>query len=58
MGNRNIEYPVEQIRQWIADGWTQAKIAEELASSLDSRISAKLIYKVCKKPGRLPITVH
>lgn len=45
-----IAYPVEQIRQWIEGGKTQAWIAETLQKT-DPRISAKLIYKVCKKHG-------
>lgn len=45
-----IDYPVEQIRQWIADGQTQQQVADRLAV-LEPRISAKLIYKVCKKHG-------
>lgn len=44
-----IDYPIDDIRKWIADGQTQAQIAERLAKSLDSRITAKLIYKVCKR---------
>jgi hypothetical protein len=47
----SIQYPVDQIRQWIADGWTQQAIAAELQQSLDPRVTAKLIYKVCKKHG-------
>jgi len=42
--NRN-EYPVEKIRQWIADGKTQQWIGDQL------QVSPKLIYKVCKKHG-------
>ena len=38
-----INYPVEQIRQWIADGKTQAWIGEQLG------VSPKLIHKVCRK---------
>lgn len=46
----NIEYPVAQIREWIEiDGKTQQWIADELQKSLDPRVTAKLIYKVCKK---------
>lgn len=47
----HITYPVQQIRDWIAAGRTQTDIAEELQRSLDPRITAKLIYKVCKKHG-------
>jgi hypothetical protein len=46
-----IEYPIEEIRGLIAAGWTQQKIADELARKVDPRINAKLIYKVCKKHG-------
>lgn len=50
--HNRIEYPVDQIRQWIeVDGKTQQQIADELSQSLDPRITAKLIYKVCKKHG-------
>jgi|11BtaG_2_1085332.scaffolds.fasta_scaffold62672_1 hypothetical protein len=45
-----IEYPVTQIKHWIeVDGKTQQWIADELAATLDPRVTAKLIYKVCKK---------
>lgn len=45
-----IEYPVAQIKHWIeVDGKTQQWIADELAATLDPRVTAKLIYKVCKK---------
>lgn len=47
----DIDYPVEKIRQWIAEGRTQASIAQELAATYDSRVTPKLIYKVCKKHG-------
>jgi hypothetical protein len=46
-----IEYPIEEIRGLIAAGWTQQKIADELARKVDPRITAKLIYKVCRKHG-------
>ena len=46
-----IDYPVKEIRQWIAEGWTQQKIAEYLVQILDGRITPKLIYKVCRKHG-------
>jgi hypothetical protein len=46
-----IVYPVDQIRQWIADGKTQQQIADSLRQSLDPRVTAKLIYKLCKKHG-------
>ena len=46
-----IEYPVDQSRQWIADGKTQQWVADELAKRMGPRITAKLIYKVCKKHG-------
>lgn len=51
MKTKNIDYPVQQIRDWIAAGRTQEDIAEELQRSLDPRVTAKLIYKVCKKHG-------
>lgn len=35
----------------IADGLTQAAIAGLLAAEIDPRISAKLIYKVCRRHG-------
>lgn len=45
-----IEYPVSQIKSWIEDdGKTQQWIADELQNTLDPRVTAKLIYKVCKK---------
>lgn len=47
---RNIDYPVDQIRKWIAIGWTQQRIADHL-NPLDPRITAKAIYKVCRKHG-------
>ena len=47
-----IEYPVSQIKSWIEDdGKTQQWIADELQETLDPRVTAKLIYKVCKKNG-------
>jgi len=46
-----IDYPVELIREWIASGDTQQIIADRLAKQLDPRITAKLIYKVCRKNG-------
>lgn len=46
-----IQYPVEEIRRQIAEGWTQQRIAEHLRQTLDDRITPKLIYKVCKKHG-------
>ena len=49
MRANSIDYPVEKIRGWIEEGKTQAWIAEALARSVDSRITPKLIYKVCKK---------
>jgi hypothetical protein len=49
--HNSITYPVDQIRLWIAEGWTQANIAEKLAKELDPRVTAKLIYKVCRKHG-------
>ena len=45
------EYPVQQIRDWIAEGQTQQQIASRLQQTLDGRITPKLIYKVCKKHG-------
>ena len=47
--HNRIDYPVQQIRNWINEGKTQAWIAQQLQNSLDSRINAKSIYKVCKK---------
>ncbi len=44
-----IDYPIDEIRSLIAAGWTQQKIADKLAQELDPRITAKLIYKVCKR---------
>ncbi len=44
-----IEYPVDEIRSHIADGRTHQWIADLLAKTLDPRVTAKLIYKVCKK---------
>lgn len=49
--HNRIEYPIEQIRQWIAEGKTQQWIADTLKQTLDDRITAKLVYKVCKKHG-------
>jgi hypothetical protein len=46
-----IDYPIDEIRQWIQDGKTQQWIADELRRTLDPRVTAKLIYKVCKKHG-------
>lgn len=46
-----IEYPVQEIAARIAQGETQQQIADDLAKRLDPRITAKLIYKVCKKHG-------
>ncbi len=45
----SIDYPVEEIRNRIAAGETQQQIADDLKIRLDPRITAKLIYKVCKK---------
>jgi len=39
------DYPIDSIRQWIAEGKTQAWIGQQLG------VSGKLIYKVCKKHG-------
>lgn len=47
----SIDYPVQDIRDWIAAGWTQQRIADHLAQCLDPRVTAKLLYKVCKKHG-------
>lgn len=48
--HNRIEYPVAQIREWIeVDGKTQQWIAEHLCNVLDPRVTAKLIYKVCKR---------
>lgn len=50
--HNRIEYPVSQIKSWIEDdGKTQQWIAHELQRTLDPRVTAKLIYKVCKKHG-------
>lgn len=46
-----IAYPVQEIARRIADGQTQQQIADELSKTVDPRITAKLIYKVCKKHG-------
>lgn len=46
-----ITYPVEEVRRRIHDGETQEKIAVDLAERIDPRISAKLIYKLCKRHG-------
>src|SRR5438552_1474715 len=52
MPHRNrIDYPVESIREWIQDGQTHQQISDRLASTIDPRITPKLIYKVCKKHG-------
>jgi hypothetical protein len=47
--HNSIPYPIDEIRSRIASGHTQQQIADDLAKSLDPRITAKLIYKVCKK---------
>ncbi len=47
----SIEYPIEEIRAHVADGKTQQWIADHLKEKLDSRVTAKLVYKVCKKHG-------
>jgi hypothetical protein len=44
-----IHYPVQEIASRIEAGETQETIARDLAQRLDPRITAKLIYKVCKK---------
>ncbi len=49
--HNSIDYPVEEIRGYIRDGKTHQWIADLLAKTLDSRVTAKLIYKVCKKNG-------
>lgn len=43
------EYPVEQIRGWIAEGKTQQWIGEQLG--LKGKNAGKLLHKVCKKHG-------
>lgn len=48
---RNIPYPVQEIARRIAEGQTQQQIADDLSKTVDPRITAKLIYKVCKKHG-------
>jgi hypothetical protein len=46
MGRHNaIDYPVQQIADWIAEGKTQAWIGQQLG------LDGKLIYKCCKKHG-------
>jgi hypothetical protein len=51
MGTR-IDYPVEIIRKHIEEGKTQDWISNHLVESgYDSRITAKSIYKVCRKHG-------
>ena len=42
-----IDYPIESIRTWIAEGKTQQWIATELG--MTGKTGPKLIYKVCKK---------
>lgn len=44
-----IDYPTGAIRLWIQEGQTQQQIADRLRKTLDQRITAKLIYKVCRK---------
>lgn len=46
-----IDYPIDSIRGLISAGWTQQKIADKLASEVDPRITAKSIYKVCRRHG-------
>jgi hypothetical protein len=46
-----IAYPVEDIRNRIGAGQTQQQVADHLAKTVDPRITAKLIYKVCKRHG-------
>src|SRR5882724_6234750 len=47
--HNQIIYPVQQIGRWIAEGRTHESIAEQLRESLDPRVTAKLVGKVCKK---------
>lgn len=47
--HNRIEYPVNQIRNWISDGKTHEQIAGMLRGSLDPRVTAKLVGKVCKR---------
>lgn len=49
--HNRIDYPVQQIRKWIAKGHTHQWIADHLKKTLDPRVTPKLIYKVCKKHG-------
>lgn len=47
---QNINYPVELIRSYIQQGETQDSIAKKLVDAgYDKRITAKAIYKVCRK---------
>lgn len=47
-----IRYPVGKIRRLIGEeGQTQQQVADLLAQTLDPRVTAKLIQKVCKKHG-------
>jgi hypothetical protein len=46
-----IDYPVQEIAKRIAAGETQQAIAVDLAKRIDPRITAKSIYKVCRKNG-------
>lgn len=49
MRTYRIDYPVDLIRSRISAGETQQAIASDLARTHDPRITAKLIYKVCKR---------
>jgi len=51
MRTDRINYPIDEIRGMIAAGLTQQTIADKLAQEVDPRITAKLIYKVCKRHG-------
>lgn len=47
----SIAYPIEWIRRAVRDGKTQPEIARHLREQVDPRVTAKLVYKVCKKHG-------
>lgn len=47
----HVDYPIDEIRALIQSGQTQQQVADKLAAELDPRVTAKLIYKVCKKHG-------
>ena len=49
--HNKIDYPVEEIARRIAAGETHQRIADDLAKSVDPRISPKLIGKLCRRLG-------